>query len=73
MTYDNQNSNTNFVDSLIQLVSGSKVRNRHDVTCDKEQGKWSVRINGVLIESYYRRAAAEKLVERIETALEARN
>lgn len=59
------------VNNLIHALNNIRTKNtRRDIlTCDKELGKWVVRLNGVVIEEFFRYNAAQKLIAKIEAGL----
>lgn len=66
------------VNNLIQTLNNIRDRNsrntrRDNLTCDKELGKWVVRLNGVVIEEFFRYNAAQKLITKIKAGLDNKN
>ena len=62
----------NLMTALLRIREKNVVTVTNTVTCDKEMGKWVVRLNGVTIDEYFRHSAAERLVQRIQAGLDNR-
>lgn len=58
------------LDTFVASLSAGKV-SRNIVTCNKEGSKWIVRLNGEIIDEFYRWNSAQKLVKRLEDALKS--
>ena len=60
-------------DFFQSFTSNPRSKRRDVLTCDKELGKWVVRLNNVTIEEFFRYSAAQRLITKIEAALENKN
>jgi hypothetical protein len=57
------------VTTLIHALSNIRKKHRDVLTCDQELGKWVVRLNGIVIEEFFRSSSAKKLIAKIEAGL----
>lgn len=44
----------------------------HSVTCEKEFGTWTVRLDGIHVADFWREVNARRIADRIAKALKAR-
>ena len=60
-----------YVDQVRSQLNKLTTKNRNTVTCEVEMGKHAVRVNGVLIEEFWRKNSADTLTARLRAALDA--
>lgn len=62
----------NLMNALLKIREKNAEPVRDIINLDKEMGKWTVKLNGVVIIEYFRFSAAEKFVKRLQTGLDNR-
>ena len=62
----------NLMNTLLKIREKNVEPITDAVTLDKDMGKWAVKLNGVVIDEYFRLSAAERLATRIRAGLDNR-